>query len=108
MITQPYKNLLLDQSRKEAAPATLMGDANAVQLTVVIYEANTSASVWVEGSNDAENWRILGSALELPDLPGFYVAAAATGVCTRYIRAACSVPDDSSVLLAITQQVLRV
>lgn len=107
MITQPFKNLLLDMSRKEAAPAVLMGDANAVQLTAVVYVANTAASVWVEGSNDAENWRTIGFQTELDIAPGFYVVAAVTGVCTRYVRVACAVPDDASVLLAITQHTMR-
>ena len=106
MITQPYKNLLLDMSRNEAAPAMLMGDANAVQLTAVVEVANTAAAIWLECSNDAENWRLIGATTELGLDPGLYVMPAVTGICTQYVRVACSVPDAASVLLAVTQRTM--
>lgn len=102
MITQAYKQLWLTGFQGEASPAILVQGFNAVQLTAVVYHADASASMWVEGSNDAENWRMLGSATVLGAAAGFYVGSAANGVCTRYVRVACSLADDASVLLAVT------
>lgn len=107
MISQPYKQLWLEGTLKEVSPAVPMGGANAVQLSAVVYQASTEASLWVEGSNDAENWRIIGSQTELGRDPGLYVAPAVTGVCARYVRVACSLADDASVLVAVTQQLMR-
>ncbi len=106
MITQPYKQLVLDGSL-EVSPATFMENANAVQLTVVATEAVGSADVYVQQSNDAENWTLFGARTEVAS-PGFYVLPAQVGICTRYVRVACEPTNvDGIVMLAVTQHTMK-
>ncbi len=109
MITQPFRNLVLDGMLREVAPATLMGDANAAQLTVVATVVNAATEVFIQQSNDAENWTETPFVDRLiVDSPGFYVMTVQTGICTQFIRVACEQLDDGSVVLGVTQHTMKI
>ena len=107
MITQPYRQLVLGDPAPtgEVSPATIMDSSNAVQLTVVASAGASSVTVAVQVSNDAQNWTQSGSTLSIT-APGFYVMPAITGICTRYVRVACSLSDDGATQMAVSQHIM--
>lgn len=110
MITQPYTRLALSSDGSEPAdersPASLLGTANAVQLTVVVYQIHGIAKLRVQVSNDAENWTDHSENELRIDEPGFFVMEAETMVCTRYSRVRLWL-DAGQVILAVTQQTME-
>ena len=102
MITQPYTRLVLTSSEvepmDESSPATPLGDANAVQLTIVAYEVTGSLTVRLQVSNDAENWTD-HSANELRTTSmGIFVMSPDTQICTRYVRVRADVAEGQAIL----------